>query len=160
MAEEQMVEMIEAALRGLGDAETVVAAGQFMPRGHTGSMFVGGIIGDSVGGSLGGLGDAVATTGGSLAGAHAHDAATGLPGTLLVGVTATHVYGFDSPTRHGDAGALVFRVPRDGLDVEVHQRVNVRILELIDTATGSRIELEGSRVPLTHSKDVIAALQR
>ena len=29
---------------------------------------------------------------------------------------------------------------------------------LIDTASGSRIELEGNRLPLTHSKDVIDAL--
>jgi hypothetical protein len=41
----------------------------------------------------------------------------------------------------------------------VHQRVNVRILELIDSTTGSRIELEGNRIPVTHSKDVITALQ-
>jgi hypothetical protein len=53
----------------------------------------------------------------------------------------------------------VFRVARDRLEVEVHRRVNVRILELIDTTTGSRIELEGSRVPLTHAKDVITALE-
>ena len=37
----------------------------------------------------------------------------------------------------------------------MHARVNVRVLELIDAATGSRIELEGNRIPLTHSKDVI-----
>jgi hypothetical protein len=42
--------------------------------------------------------------------------------------------------------------------VEVHKRVNVRVLELIHPESGSRIELEGSRVPLTHSKDVIEAL--
>jgi hypothetical protein len=36
--------------------------------------------------------------------------------------------------------------------------VNVRILELIDNASGSRIELEGNRLPVTHSKDVIDAL--
>jgi hypothetical protein len=30
--------------------------------------------------------------------------------------------------------------------------VNVRVLELIDSATGSRIELEGNRLPVTHSK--------
>jgi hypothetical protein len=54
--------------------------------------------------------------------------------------------------------ALVFQVPRAGLTAKVHQRVNVRVLELIDTDSGSRIELEGNRVPLTHSKDVIDAL--
>jgi hypothetical protein len=42
--------------------------------------------------------------------------------------------------------------------VKVHQRVNVRVLELIDEDSGSRIELEGNRLPVTHSKDVIEAL--
>ena len=156
MGEEQMVAIVTTALRGLGVEEEVLAAGQFMPRGHTGSMFAGGLVGDSLGGE--GLGGSVATAGGAIAGAHLHDASSGLPGTLLVGVTAAHVYGFDSPSRHRPAGALVFGVARDRLSVEVHQRVNVRILELVDTATGSRIELEGSRVPVTHSKDVIEAL--
>jgi hypothetical protein len=32
-------------------------------------------------------------------------------------------------------------------------------LELIDTVSGSRIELEGNRLPVTHSKDVIEELQ-
>jgi hypothetical protein len=37
--------------------------------------------------------------------------------------------------------------------------MNVRVLELIDEASGSKIELEGNRVPLTHSKDVIETLR-
>jgi hypothetical protein len=49
-------------------------------------------------------------------------------------------------------------VPRDGLEAKVHQRVNVRVLELIETESGSRIELEGMRLPITHSKDVIEEL--
>jgi hypothetical protein len=52
----------------------------------------------------------------------------------------------------------VFRVPRENLTVHVHKRVNVRILELVDESSGSRIELEGNRIPLTHSKDVISEL--
>jgi hypothetical protein len=40
----------------------------------------------------------------------------------------------------------------------IHQRVNVRVLELIDTGSGSRIELEGMRLPITHSTDVIQEL--
>jgi hypothetical protein len=48
-------------------------------------------------------------------------------------------------------------VPREGLEAKVHQRVNVRVLELIDEG-GSRIELEGMRLPITHSKDVIEEL--
>jgi hypothetical protein len=53
---------------------------------------------------------------------------------------------------------MVFKVARAGLQVKVHQRVNVRVLELIHPESNSRIELEGSRLPVTHSKDVIEAL--
>jgi hypothetical protein len=53
---------------------------------------------------------------------------------------------------------MVFKAERAGLEVKVHQRVNVRVLELIHPESGSRIELEGSRVPVAHSKDVIEAL--
>ena len=52
----------------------------------------------------------------------------------------------------------MFNVPRSGLTAKVHQRVNVRVLELIEEGSGSRIELEGNRIPLTHSKDVIKLL--
>jgi hypothetical protein len=76
----------------------------------------------------------------------------------LVGVTDTHVYGFAAAHRSSPAGALVFQVPRDQIEVKVHQRVNVRVLELVDSSTGSSIQLEGNRIPLTHSKDVISAL--
>ena len=41
----------------------------------------------------------------------------------------------------------------------MHQRVNVRVLELIHEDTNSNIELEGNRLPLTHTKDVIDELQ-
>lgn len=53
---------------------------------------------------------------------------------------------------------LVFHMPREELEAKVYKRLNVRVLELIDESSGSRIEPEGNRVPLTHSKDVIAAL--
>jgi hypothetical protein len=153
-----MVEIVEKALADLGVPEQVVAAGQFMPRGHTGSMFAGGLVGDSLAGAAGGLGDAIGVAGGSLAGARVHDASSGMPSYMLVGVTPTHVYGFASRTRRGPAGPVVFRVAREGLEVKVHPRVNVRILELIHEESGSRIQLEGNRIPLTHSKDVINAL--
>jgi hypothetical protein len=71
----------------------VVAAGQFNPRGHTGGLFAGGLAGGEAGGALGAAADAVGTAAGSLAGMHAVDAASGLPEMMLVGVTATTVYG-------------------------------------------------------------------
>jgi hypothetical protein len=158
MSEERMVEIIGKALASQGIGDTVIAVGEFYPRGHTGAGFAGGLIGGDAGGVLGSLGDSVGTAGGYLAGTHAHDAASGLPDKMLVGVSETTVYGFAEHTRHTEPGALVFQVPRAGLEAKVHQRVNVRVLELIDSATGSRIELEGNRLPLTHSKDVIEEL--
>ncbi len=77
---------------------------------------------------------------------------------MLVAVSAERVYGFDAPTRHSDPRALVFNLRRQDLETKVHQRVNVRILELIDTASGDSVQLEGNRLPLTHSGDVIKAL--
>ena len=116
MSEEKMVESVQTALRDLGVTDDVTAAGQFQPRGHTGSMFAGGLIGDSLAGGLGGAADSVGTVGGALAGARMHDAASGLPRNML------------------------------------------RVLELVDRSSGSSIQLEGNRIPLTHTKDVIDAL--
>jgi hypothetical protein len=158
MSEETMVEAVRGALAARGIEDEVIAAGQFNPRGHSGGLFVGGIAGDEAGSRLGGVADAVGTAAASLAGMRAADAASGLPDTMLVGVTATTVYGFAGRSRRAVPTELAFQVPRAGLTAKVHQRVNVRILELIDDASGSTIELEGSRVSVTHSKDVIEAL--
>jgi len=151
MSEERIVEAVQGALRARGVEEDVVAAGQFEPRGFTGGIFVGGLAGDEVAGSVG-------FGAGMIAGMHAAGAARGLPTQMLVGVTATTVYGFDGKSRRKVPTDLVFQVPRDGLSVKVHQRVNVRVVELIHEASGSKIELEGNRLPVTHSKDVIHAL--
>ena len=77
---------------------------------------------------------------------------------MLVGVTGTTVYGFAGRSRHRAPTELVFQVPRAGLTAKVHTRVNVRVLELVHDGSGSAIELEGNRLPATHSKDVIEAL--
>lgn len=158
MSEEKMVELLQGALDKGGIEDQVVAAGQFNPRGHTGGLFVGGLVGGDAGSLLGGVGESVGTGAGSLAGMRAADAASGLPAKMLVGVSATTVYGFAAPTRHDEPTALAFQLPRAGLTAKVHQGMNVRVLELIDHASGSRIELEGNRLPVTHSKDVIEAL--
>ncbi|HEU0023713.1 MAG TPA: hypothetical protein VFQ12_03740 [Thermoleophilaceae bacterium] len=155
-AEEHIVELVQRALGREGIDDELIAAGQFFPRGHTGGAFVGGLLGSEVGGGLAG---SVATAGGALAGMHAADAASTLPERMLVGVSATTVYGFDTHREHErEPTTLIFRLERDGLDVRVHQRVNVRVLELIDEASGSAVELEGSRVPTLHAGEVIKAL--
>jgi hypothetical protein len=156
MSEEKIVDVVNEALASAGIQDTVIAAGEFNPRGHSGAGFAGGLMGGDIGDAIGSPAGGVGTVGGYMAGTRAHDAATGLPERMVVGVSETTVYGFAGNRAHPKA--LAFRVPRAGLEATVHQRVNVRVLELIETESGSRIELEGMRLPITHSKDVIEAL--
>jgi|SRR5829696_6131725 len=156
MSEEKIVEAVNQALAAAGIEDTVTAAGEFNPRGHSGAGFAGGLIGGDIGDAIGSPAGSIGTAGGYIAGTRAHDAATGLPGRMVVGVSETTVYGFAGNRAHPQA--LVFRVPRQGLQAEIHQRVNVRVLELIDTGNGSRIELEGMRLPIAHANDVIQEL--
>jgi hypothetical protein len=156
MSEEKIVEHVNEALASAGIEDTVIAAGEFNPRGHSGAGFAGSFIGGDIGDAIGGPAGGIGVAGGYIAGTRAHDAASGLPEWIVVGVSETTVYGFAGRRSHPKA--LVFRVPRAGLEAEVHQRVNVRVLELIETESGSRIELEGNRLPISHSKDVIQEL--
>lgn len=160
MNEHEMVQAVQAALARLGLDDEIHAAGYFEPRGHSGSMFAGGLIGGDIGDDLGGgLDGAAATVGGGLAAQKANDAASGFPEWMFVAVSDGTVYGFAADRAHHKAGDLVFQVAREGLDVKVHQRINVRVLELIHSDTGSRIELEGLRFPGQHAGDVIHALE-
>ena len=158
MNEQELLERCGAVLAEQGVEEEVVAAGIFNPRGHTGAMFVGGFAGDSVGGALGQLGASVGTAGGALAGAHAHDAASGLPEWVVVAVTPASVLGLDTDRRRRPT-RVVFRLDRARLEVNVHQRVNVRVLELIDGESGASVQLEGNRVPTLHTGDVFKVLR-
>ena len=159
MSEESMLELVQGALRDGGIEDELIAVGQFNPRGHVGGLFAGGLAGSDAGGHLGAnIGGDIGLAAGSLAGMHAADRASGLPSNMLVAVSADNVYGFDAPTRHSEPRGIVFRLPRGRVEAKVHQRVNVRILELIDSHSGDKIELEGNRLPITHSGDVIKAL--
>lgn len=159
MDEHELVQRVGEVLAEQGVAEEVLAAGIFFPRGHTGAMFAGGAVGEGVGGSLSGLAGSVGVVAGAAAGGHVNDAAAGLPERMVVAVTPTAVLGFDSVRDHGRRPTgLLFRLPRERLSSRVHQRVNVRILELVDDATGATVELEGSRIPTLHTGDVLKAL--
>ena len=157
MAEADMIKAVQLAVDHAGIDDTIREVGQFTPRGSVGSMFAGGLIGGEVGGAFGELGDAVGTVGGALGGTAVNSESRGLPREMLVGASDSTVYGFkmSGGGRRKEPHELVFRVPRAGLDVKVHGRVNVRILELIDAQSGSKIELEGNRLPITHSHDLI-----
>jgi hypothetical protein len=153
-----MTTAVNSALRRDRIDDHVGTVGQFIPRGTTGGMFAGGLVGDEIGGLLGPAADAIGSVGGALAGARGAARARGLPPAMLVGVSPQWVYGFAGRSRSDEPQQLVFRLPREGLAASVRQRANVRILTL-QAADGSRVELEGSRLPITHSKDVIDALR-
>jgi hypothetical protein len=157
MNELELIDRTTELLAEHGAPEAVIAAGVFNPRGHTGAMFAGGLVGDSAGGPLGNLASSVTTAGGALAGARLHDAASGLPEWLVVAVTAGAVVGFDTDRRRRPT-RVIFRLDRARLETKVHQRVNVRVLELVDRDTGASVQLEGNRIPTLHTGDVIKAL--
>lgn len=160
MSEAKMLTALNAAVSRQGHDDEVIAAGQFAPRGSTGGMFAGGLAGDEIGGSLGSSVDSVGTVGGALAGAHGVARARGLPPAMVVGVSERWVHGFAGRSRSKVPHELVFRLPRAGLEVSVGQRVNVRTLMLVSGDGATRIELEGSRLPISHSKNVIDELRR
>ena len=53
VAEEHMVRAVQAALDHHGIGDTIHEVGQFMPRGASGSIFAGGLIGSELGGAVG-----------------------------------------------------------------------------------------------------------
>lgn len=155
MSEEQIVEHAQQALADAGIEDDLVAAGEFSPRGRSGASMMGGLAGSDLGGAIGGgFGEALGMVGGFAAGGRAVDAASGMPAYLVVAVSATTIYGLAGRRNHPSHDVL-FQIPKADVDVEVHQRVNVRVLELSHRSTGQKIELEGNRLPVTHSKDVI-----
>ncbi|MGH3139230.1 MAG: hypothetical protein ACRDQE_05815 [Gaiellales bacterium] len=153
MNEQEMLERVQTALATAGVEDRVTAAAIFLPRGHFGGAFAGGLIGDEI------VGGGIGAAGGALAGMKAVDAASNMPERCVVGVSDTRVYGFDSERGHGGRvpTKLVFSVDREAIEVKVHQRFNVRVLELIHR-DGTAIELEGPRLPGFHAGSVIDEL--
>jgi hypothetical protein len=151
--EREMVSRTQAALERNGIGERVEAAAIFLPRGHFAGAFAGGLVGNELAGGIG-------AAGGALAGMKAADAAAPTPERCMVAVTAAKVYGFDTERGHGGRvpTQMVFAVDRATLQMNVHQRLNVRVLELIG-ADGAAIELEGPRLPGFNAGAVIAALR-
>ena len=143
MFEEGMERAVQQALAREGISDEVLAAGQFSPRGLTGSIFAGGFAGSEVGEVGGSVGEAVGEAAGMIGGMRTTAAASGMPEFMLVGVTADAVYGFEGRSRSKEPGAMIFKAERSGLEVKVHQRVNVRVLELIHPDSLPRLQWRG-----------------
>lgn len=155
-----MVAALQAALDDQGIDDRIEVVGEFEPKGASKAMILGGMLGSSIGGEFGNLGDAVGLGVGFAAGRRGNADGAGLPKSLVVGASATTVYGFKTARRgrNHEPEVLLFRIPRSDLEVHVKGRVNVRLMELVDTTTGAKVELEGNRLPVTHSHDLMEHL--
>jgi hypothetical protein len=157
MADETMVALVQQALDDREIKDQVLAAGEFKPRGHSGELFVGWLTGGEASEPLD-ISEFAGVGFSSLPGIPVADAGSELPERMLIAVSSSAVYGFAAGSRDDEPTELIFSLTRSGITVNVHKRANVPILELIDESSGSKIELEGDRPPVTHSKDVIEAL--
>src|SRR5215510_10320172 len=159
MSEQKMIEIVQEAINDQGIQDQVTAVGEFLPRGTIGAGEIGGMVGSSAGDLAGNFAGSVAGAAGFIVGMHRQQDESGLPRRMLVGVSPQAVYGFAEHNRHDEPGRLVFRIPRDELTIKVHERVTVRVLELIDDDSGAKVELEGSRIPTgPHATEVFKAL--
>ena len=114
-----MVKAVQAALDTHGIDDTIEVVGQFEPRGSSGSLFAGGMIGSEVGGAFGEVGDGIGLAAGSIAGRAANAESRGMPKEMLVGASGSTVYGFKMRGgRRKEPHDLVFGVPRDRPDGE------------------------------------------
>jgi hypothetical protein len=158
--EHEMVKRAQEALGKAGVDDTITAAAVFLPRGHFAGAFAGGLIGGGIGDAVGNnLAGSVGTGFGAMAGMKAVDEAADVPARTMVAVSDTKVYGFDTEREYGRHPTdLVFALDRSDLEAKVHQRVNVRVLELIHGPSGDAIELEGPRLPGFHVGSVLDAL--
>ena len=155
-----MAKRAQEALDKAGVQDTITAAAVFLPRGHFAGAFAGGLVGGGIGDAVGSnLAGSVGTGFGAMAGMKAVDAAADVPARTMVAVSDSKVYGFDTEREYGRHPTdLVFALDRSDLEAKVHQRVNVRVLELIHGPSGDAIELEGPRLPGFHVGSVLDAL--
>ncbi|MGY1711857.1 hypothetical protein ACI8AC_20365 [Geodermatophilus sp. SYSU D00758] len=152
--------LLAAAQSIVGEEDTLLAAGVFQPRGTQGGM----AAGAAVGGGLAGGVAALATTATGLALGERAGAAAGhglaVPRWTVLAVSATRIYAFV-----GEGHGLAVRpvelfsvLDRGVVRTRVHQRVGVRVLELVDARTDDTLELESARLGGWHGSDVLARL--
>jgi len=160
---------IERAQKAVGDADTIVAAAWFQPRGTSGGL-IGGMTGGNMiaGGGLIGTAVGVVAPLAFMGAEKAYDdhlASKGadepvtVPFMTIVGVSATRIYAWRSSSEHlhNMPGALLFAYDRNQVAVTVHSRVSVRTFEVEDLHTGQRWEFESPRIN-GHLKFVVDAL--
>lgn len=135
--------LVEEAQRAIGDAEKVLAAGVFQPRGTEGSIDVGGVAGAMVGGTL-------------------MSEAQHVPRWTLIAVTDDRLHAFEAHAKgtSWSVGEPFETWDRHKIAITVHGRFGVRTFEVEDVDTGRRFEFETPRFGPAHGTVVVKLLQQ
>lgn len=168
-------DLIDLAQQAVGDADTVLAAAWFQPRGTSGGtiagMEAGGLASDMVGGGATGAvlqmaGTMIGFKKGRDSGGFDKDPTTGMythrvPMASLLAVSATNVYAWKVGRDgvHRAAGELLFALPRDEVEINVRSRVAVRTFEVLHESASEKWEFEAGRLG-SHVKFVLDAMHQ
>lgn len=151
MSEQDYVQMVTP----LTDGEEVLAAGVFEPRGTSGGQAAA-----STGFAGKDIALAAISTAGMVGAGRAAAMIEHQPRWTILAVTPTRVLAFEGKVDgvHWKPGQVYATFDRSSLAVTVHGRVNVRVLVLEDSASGTKLELETMRVGPQHGSVVIHLL--
>lgn len=155
----------DAAAEATGD-DSIIDVAEFRPRGSAAAAFGGAAAGGLVGGAVereGSWGSSVGGGIGYAAGREAQARASDMPKYVGVAVSESEVYLLEIPygfwSKKPEEARAFAKIDRDKLGVEVHQRVNVRVVVLEDLDTGHKFELEAERLNRYHAKALIELLK-
>lgn len=164
MSEKNLKGWAQAAV---GDADTIIAAAAFQPRGGglaVGGGFIGGeMVGQALGGSLGGaigglVGDYVGAKGAEKLDSHGDGGAHAITFETLVAVSASRLYAWQlHHGLHSGARAQVFALDRSDVVLTVNDHIGYHTLKVQDTADGQSWSFEAEHLA-DHFRDLFAEL--
>ena len=152
--------LLSEAQAVVGQDDVLLAAGVFQPRGTQAGMSGGAAVGGSLAHGVAGM---ALTAAGMVAGERAGQtvaSGTPTPRWTVLAVSSERIYGL---TGYGEGfairpGAVFAVLRRDEVETTVHERVGVRVLEIVETGSGAALELETARLGGWHGADVLRLL--
>ena len=155
--------LIDLSKQATGD-ESIIAAGDFQPKGLTWKRAAAAGAGSLAGSELSG-GNSVASGAGAASGYMLGEylATSGnVPPVVILAASPEKLYVLTSTNAKGivlmKELTLLDTLNRDKLSIETKQKVNVRTVVINDEETGHEYKLEGRRMVLHHMNDLLDAL--
>jgi len=170
MSEDKVVAIAQKAV---GSSDTIIAAAWFQARGTSGGTLIGMDVGnaasDMAGGGVAGAvlslaGTAIGYKMGHNSGGLATRTDDGMvihqaPYFSLVALSEANIYAWHvgHQAMHRTAGELLFALPRNEVEVEVHVRATVRTFEVLHASASEKWEFEGGYVG-AHVQSILDAM--